>query len=129
MLFDDSSSMQRSTMRSDLLQDEDRPTGKTPVTSRQTYAGLKILPSHAYRKLRVPVTDENRDEACETNFQCLYRDSEGTVCHKTFVKSTSLIVHYQRHINLRPFSCKVCGMSFTQSGTLARHSKAIHKVT
>ena len=90
MLFDDNSSMQRSTMRSDLLQDEDRPTGKTPVTSRQTYAGLKILPSHAYRKLRVPVTDENREQACETNFQCLYRDSAGTVCHKKILNDSLL---------------------------------------
>ena len=56
------------------------------------HGGLRA--SHAYRKLRVPVTDDNRDEACETNFQCLYRDSEGNPCHKTFVKSTSLIVHY-----------------------------------
>ena len=114
-------------LQSDLPHDGGRPTGKTPVTSRSTYAGLKILPSNSYRKLRVLVADENRDEAYETHFQCLFHDSQGSPCHKTFVKSTSLIVHYQRHINLRPFACKVCGMSFTQSGTLARHSKAIHK--
>ena len=102
-------------------------TTKTPVTSRTSYAGLKILPGQAYRKLRVYDTaTENYD----THFQCLFKvhgEGDNEACNKVFVKSTSLIVHYQRHVNLRPFKCKLCSMSFTQSGTLTRHFRALHK--
>jgi uncharacterized Zn-finger protein len=45
-----------------------------------------------------------------------------------FEKSTSLIVHYWRHINLRPFRCNLCNSSFTQSGTLSRHNRAVHNM-
>ena len=45
-----------------------------------------------------------------------------------FQKSTSLIVHYWRHNNVRPFKCNLCNKSFTQSGTLSRHNRAVHKI-
>lgn len=101
---------------------------KVPVTSREQYAGLHILPANAYDKFQVYCREKDRSE---THFRCKYVQDEqqpdGEPCNKEFSKSTSLIVHYQRHINLRPFICTACNMSFTQSGTLVRHNRAIHR--
>lgn len=105
-----------------------RASKKVPVSARHTYAGLKILPPDAYEKLQV----YSREKKCiETHFRCKYvssasRGGPGKACGRQFVKSTSLIVHFQRHINLRPFVCPFCKMSFTQSGTLVRHYRSKH---
>ncbi len=37
-------------------------------------------------------------------------------------------MHYWRHNDVRPFSCNLCKRSFTQSGTLSRHNRAVHKI-
>ena len=58
-----------------------------------------------------------------TKFICNFQG-----CRKEFAKSTSLIVHYWRHFDVRPFHCNVCDRSFTQSGTLSRHNRAVHKL-
>ena len=71
---------------------------------------------------RVEVYNEAKGQM-QTNFVCNFRG-----CKKGFAKSTSLIVHYWRHNNVRPFICDLCNCSFTQSGTLSRHNRAVHKV-
>ena len=78
----------------------------------------------AFRKISVPVEGS---DACETQFQCTFAHPDGAACHKAYAKSTSLIFHYQRHIDLKPFVCAICGDRFTQPGTLARHSRAVHQ--
>jgi len=60
----------------------------------------------------------------ESHFVCRYQN-----CDKKFNKSSSLIAHYMRHKNLRPFTCDLCGRAFTQSGTLRRHKKGVHNLT
>lgn len=90
------------------------------VTDRQTYAGLHTMPEHAYERRKFLMPDNGRQQ---TYFICKYRD-----CTKMFTKSTSLIVHYWRHTNVRPFTCNLCSKSFTQSGTLSRHNLAVHKI-
>ena len=75
--------------------------GKPPVSSRENYAGLKILPINAYQKIWVPV--EGYTYTRKMMFQCNFVHPDGVACQKTFQQSTSLIVHYQRHIDLRPF--------------------------
>ena len=99
---------------------------KPPVSSRENYAGLQILPTNAYQKISVPV--EGTAETRQTMFQCNYVHTDGAACKKAFPKSTSLIVHYQQHIDLKPFSCDECGLRFKQSGTLVRHNRAIHGI-
>ena len=90
------------------------------VQTRQTYAGLKTMPQGSYEKIKVVNKDNKRSV---THFICKYRN-----CNAMFTKSTSLIVHYWRHINVRPFTCNLCNTSFTQSGTLSRHNRAVHKI-
>ena len=90
------------------------------VMDRQTYAGLKTMPPGSYEKLRMLNKELGRFTA---HFICKYRG-----CNRIFTKSTSLIVHYWRHINIRPFTCKICNTSFTQSGTLSRHNRTVHGI-
>jgi hypothetical protein len=90
------------------------------VMQRQTYAGLKTMPPGSYVKVKMLNKEVNRYMA---HFICKYRN-----CDRIFAKSTSLIVHYWRHINVRPFTCNLCETSFTQSGTLSRHNRAVHNI-
>lgn len=78
------------------------------------------MPAGSYEKVVMcdPATGRNI-----TSFICNFRG-----CKKVFSKSTSLIVHYWRHNNVRPFPCKICNTSFTQSGTLSRHNQAVHGI-
>ena len=100
----------------------------TPVTGSSTgateagqaYAGLKTMPQGSYERVKVGDRGSNRGT---THFLCKYRD-----CNREFTKSTSLIVHYWRHTDTRPFTCNLCNTSFTQSGTLSRHNRAVHKI-
>ena len=78
------------------------------------------MPLGSYEKIKVVNKDNKRSI---THFICRYRN-----CNAMFTKSTSLIVHYWRHINVRPFTCNLCNTSFTQSGTLSRHNRAVHKI-
>ena len=98
---------------------------KAPPTARANYAGLKILPQGAFQKISVPVEGKS---ICTTHYRCAFVHPDGATCNATFPKSTSLIVHYQQHIALKPFMCTVCGTRYAQSGTLVRHNRAIHGV-
>lgn len=70
------------------------------VMNRKTYAGLKTMPPSSYQKVKMINPQLGR---FMTHFICKYPG-----CDRIFVKSTSLIVHYWRHVNLRPFSCNLC---------------------
>ena len=78
---------------------------KQSKTLRENYAGLKSMPEGSYSKVRVYNEQLNR---MSTHFICRVEN-----CGRTFVKSTSLIVHYWRHMNVRPFRCNLCNTSFT----------------
>ena len=78
------------------------------------------MPVGSYERVDVFNAAKNQTQ---TQFVCNFRG-----CKKQFAKSTSLIVHYWRHNDVRPFSCDLCKRSFTQSGTLSRHNRAVHKV-
>ena len=78
---------------------------------RHDLTGLKAMPPGSYERIKLKNGGEQKGST--THFICKYLD-----CNRIFSKSTSLIVHYLRHIDVRPFSCNYCGMSFTQSGTL-----------
>ena len=56
---------------------------------------------NAYKKISVPV--EGYTYARKTMFQCSFVHPDGVACMESFPKSTSLVVHYQRHIDLKPF--------------------------
>ena len=94
-----------------------------PPSARSSYAGLKILPEDAVEKISVLV--EGRGIRT-THYRCTFVHPNGAACNATFPKSTSLVVHYQQHIGLKPFMCDICGNRFTQSGTLVRHKRAMH---
>ena len=97
-----------------------QPSKIDAMASRKTYAGLKTMPPGSYQKVKMIKPSLGR---LMTHFICKHPG-----CDRIFVKSTSLIVHYWRHVNLRPFSCNLCQTSFTQSGTLSRHNRAVHGV-
>ena len=56
----------------------------------------------------------------------MYLAPDGAICQRTFAKSTNMIVHYRQHIKPSPFECKICRISFKQSGPLVRHNIAMH---
>ena len=102
--------------------------GLMPMSSDQpkypyghSYAGLKTLPPGSYEKVK---RMNARLQRVSTHFICKYPN-----CDKIFGKSTSLIVHYWRHIDMRPFRCHICQTSFTQSCTLSRHNRAVHNIS
>ena len=90
------------------------------IVERKTYAGLKTMPLGSYRKVKIFNEDLKQ---VMTHFVCQFPG-----CSQMFTKSTSLIVHYWRHNNVRPFHCTLCNRSFTQSGTLSRHNFAVHGI-
>ena len=47
-------------------------------------------------------------------------------CNSVFKKSCNLRDHFRKHTGQRPFSCKFCNKTFTQSGNLGRHLKNVH---
>ena len=117
---DDEQSSGASSSPNDLLPRTNMISMRKNVTERQTYAGLKTIPPGSYDRFKVLNPAENR---LQTYFVCKFRN-----CNKVFQKSTSLIVHYWRHNDVRPFTCNLCNKSFTQSGTLSRHNRAVHKI-
>ena len=84
-----------------------------------TYAGLRTMPPGSFERRRFI---KNGQPAIQ--FVCKFRG-----CSRApFDKSTSMIVHYWRHLNVRPFKCDLCDACFTQSGTLFRHQKSVHSI-
>ena len=63
------------------------------------------MPPHAFERFKM--LDEH-DNKLQTYFRCKFQN-----CDKIFKKSTSLIVHYWRHTDVRPFKCELCNKSFT----------------
>ena len=44
-------------------------------------------------------------------------------CKREYSKSSHVEAHYRTHTGVRPYVCTDCGMSFTRSDELARHSR------
>ena len=57
-----------------------RVANRASVTSRQSYAGIKILPDGAYRKLTVPSNEHGG--ASETYYLCMFQHPDGEACHR-----------------------------------------------
>jgi uncharacterized Zn-finger protein len=48
-------------------------------------------------------------------------------CKKVFLSAASLQIHCKSHDGVKPYSCKLCGMRFTQSYSVTRHKNVVHK--
>lgn len=49
-------------------------------------------------------------------------------CGKEFLIKHQFIGHMNMHMNLRPFTCKLCLKSFAYGTSLSRHKRLCHKV-
>ena len=49
-------------------------------------------------------------------------------CQKSFQTNSHLNTHLRIHLNVRPFRCRICGLSSVQKGNLLRHLLRIHGV-
>ena len=90
-------------------QHEARDSGSLAVTLlnyRHDLSGLKAMPAGSFE--RIKLRNVGGEKGSKTHFVCKYQG-----CNRVLSKSTSLIVHYLRHINVRPYSCNFCGRTFT----------------
>lgn len=62
----------------------------------ENYAGLGTLPPGSFEVVRMNQSRERK--------QKFYRCKVGD-CRETFKKSTRIVVHVWKHLNLRPFKC------------------------
>jgi hypothetical protein len=82
---------------------------------------FKGVPSewHQTIKIRNPET-----QRIKLYFKCKYPG-----CDSIFKKSCNLRDHFRKHTGQRPFVCKQCNKTFTQSGNLGRHLKNVHNLS
>ncbi|XP_063223883.1 zinc finger protein 26-like isoform X3 [Bacillus rossius redtenbacheri] len=70
-------------------------------------------------------------EECGLKFTLRYRLNRHVACHKqrkfwcdcnqSFVTKGGLNRHKMTHVNFRPYVCDMCGLTFTQKGSVLRH--------
>ncbi|XP_063224762.1 zinc finger protein interacting with ribonucleoprotein K-like [Bacillus rossius redtenbacheri] len=70
-------------------------------------------------------------EECGLKFTLRYRLNRHVACHKqrkfwcdcnqSFVTKDGLNRHKMTHVNFRPYVCDMCGLTFTQKGSVLRH--------
>lgn len=74
----------------------------------------KLLPSvQALMKDALTVPEKRTDFTCET-------------CGNTFLDIHRLKRHYVTHMEVKPYSCPHCGMTFTASSTQKAHINTVH---
>jgi uncharacterized Zn-finger protein len=83
--------------------------------SSKTFKGVPAS-WHQTIKVRNPQT-----QRIKLYFKCMYPN-----CQSVFKKSCNLRDHFRKHTGQRPFTCKFCDKTFTQSGNLGRHLKNVH---
>ena len=94
-------------------------TNKSGLVTIMGHAGVKHADSVKIKKDKLyrsflllnPETDR-----LNKNFQC-------TLCPKRFDKLSNVKDHVKTHLNSRPYSCHLCGLSFAQKGNRDRHLK------
>ena len=61
----------------------------------------------------------------QDNSQVVYR-CRVMDCGTIFRKKCNLLDHYRTHTRTNPYTCKLCGKDFSQSGNLGRHLRSLH---
>ena len=60
----------------------------------------------------------NKKGGITTYYICTYEN-----CKKEFTRTWSILDHARMHVGIRPYSCKICGRSYTQKGNMLKHMK------
>lgn len=89
-------------------------------SGRNKHKTFEGIPKQWHQTMRVKNPDTQR---VKLFFRCKYPG-----CGSEFKKSCNLRDHFRKHTGLRPFSCKFCLKTFTQSGNLGRHLKNVHSI-
>lgn len=101
------------------LPQESVPYHMIPVPSGQSFSNMAIPPLHEQMYLQ--------DYEVHPNFGIFTEDMPTCkTCGKTFSCSYTLRRHATVHTRERPYECRYCMRSYTQSGDLYRHIRKAH---
>ncbi|XP_061462541.1 zinc finger and BTB domain-containing protein 3 [Rhineura floridana] len=117
--FEEPGGMEEVSSESGFLPQEHVPFHMIPVPGGQTFSNMVTPPLHEQMYLQ--------DYESHSNFGIFTEDVPTCkTCGKTFSCSYTLRRHATVHTRERPYECRYCMRSYTQSGDLYRHIRKAH---
>lgn len=74
------------------------------------------MPNHFETSMNILKKNDNRSYVCDQ-------------CHKCFVKRAGLRKHMNIHLNIKPYNCTSCDLTFRYRATLNTHIRKKHRTT
>ncbi|XP_013930052.1 PREDICTED: zinc finger and BTB domain-containing protein 3 [Thamnophis sirtalis] len=117
--FEEPSGMEEVSSEGNFLPPENAPYHLIPMPGGQTFSTMATPPLHEQMYLQ--------DYDSHSNFNLFTEDVPTCkTCGKTFSCSYTLRRHATVHTRERPYECRYCMRSYTQSGDLYRHIRKAH---
>uniref|UniRef100_A0A670JHX5 Zinc finger and BTB domain containing 3 n=1 Tax=Podarcis muralis TaxID=64176 RepID=A0A670JHX5_PODMU len=117
--FEEPGGMEEVSSESGFLPQEHVPYHMIPVPAGQSFSNMVTPPLHEQMYLQ--------DYESHSNFGIFTEDVPTCkTCGKTFSCSYTLRRHATVHTRERPYECRYCMRSYTQSGDLYRHIRKAH---
>ncbi|XP_070622604.1 zinc finger and BTB domain-containing protein 3 [Erythrolamprus reginae] len=117
--FEEPVGMEEVSSESSFLPQENTPYHLVHLAGSQTFANMATPPLHEQMYLQ--------DYDAHSNFSLFTEDVPTCkTCGKTFSCSYTLRRHATVHTRERPYECRYCMRSYTQSGDLYRHIRKAH---
>ncbi|KAF7238583.1 Zinc finger and BTB domain-containing protein 3 [Varanus komodoensis] len=117
--FEEPAGMEEASSESGFLPQDHVPYHMIPMASGQTFSNMVTPPLHEQLYLQ--------DYESHSSFGIFTEDVPTCkTCGKTFSCSYTLRRHATVHTRERPYECRYCMRSYTQSGDLYRHIRKAH---